>query len=127
MLPLIEIPRIDDDRGSLCVLEKLPFPIRRVYFLHDVQPGSLRGGHSHRKLHRWLVAAAGGFRVKLDGAFSVRLYRPDRAIYIAPLRWLELSDFSPGAVCLVLASEEYDAEDYIRNPREWSALTGQVL
>ena len=97
--------------------------------MHDVQPGSHRGGHAHRTLERWLVAVAGGFRATLhgaDGFHSLRLYRPDRALYVPPMAWLELSDFSPGAVCLVLASEEYDAGDYIRDRAEWEALTRQA-
>lgn len=122
MLPLIPIPRIDDDRGSICVLERLPFAIRRVYYLTDVQPGAARGGHAHRTLDRWLVAPAGGFRATLDGRDSVRLYRPDRALHVAAGRWLELSDFSPGAVCLVLASAEYDEADYIRDKDEWKRI-----
>lgn len=122
MLPLIELQRIDDDRGSLCVIERLPFPIRRVYFMHDLQPGSRRGGHAHRTLERWIVAIAGGFRATLDDGDSVRLYRRDRALYVAPMRWLDLSDFSPSAVCLVLASEEYDPQDYIRDKEEWQKL-----
>ncbi len=127
MLPLINIPRIDDDRGSLCVIEAVPFPIKRIYYLLDVQPGAARGGHAHRNLQRWLVAVAGGFRATLDGADSVRLYRPDRALYVAPMRWLELSDFSPGAVCLVLASAPYDPQDYIRERAEWECLTPTAL
>ncbi len=125
MLPLIELQRVDDDRGSLTVAQAFPFPVRRLYWMHDVQPGSLRGGHAHRSLKRWIVAVAGGFRATLDESDTVRLYRPDRALYVAPMRWLELSDFSPGAVCLVLASEEYDASDYIRDRAEWLALTRQ--
>lgn len=127
MLPLIDIPRIDDDRGSLCVLERLPFTVRRVYYIFDVQPGSERGGHAHRTLDRCLVALAGGFRVTLDGTDSVRLYRPDRALHVGRMRWLELTDFSPGSVCLVLASAEYDAEDYIRDRSEWSSLTSRTV
>ena len=122
MLPLIDLQRIDDDRGSLCVVQGVPFQIRRLYYFVDVQPGSVRGGHAHRTLERWLVAVSGGLRATLDGSEGVRLYRPDRALYVAPMRWLELSDFSPGAVCLVLASAEYDAGDYIRDRAEWERL-----
>ena len=122
MLPLIEIPRIDDDRGSLCIAERLPFQVRRVYWIFDIQRDSMRGGHAHKSLHRWLVALSGSFTVRLDRIEEGRLYRPDRAIYVAPMRWLELADFSHGAVCLVFASEEYDAADYIRDIDEWRSL-----
>ena len=100
------------------MIQGLPFPIKRLYYMTDVQPGAHRGGHAHKTLERWLVAPAGGFRATLDGE-SVRLYRPDRALYVAPMRWLELSDFSQGAVCLVLASAEYEEQDYIRDRGAW--------
>ena len=122
MLPLIDIPRMDDDRGSLCVFEGLAFPVRRAYWIFDVQPGSHRGGHAHRTLDRYLIALSGGFRVRLDRADSVRLYRPDRALRVAPMRWLDLDDFSPNAVALVLASAEYAESDYIREFAEWEAI-----
>lgn len=123
MLPLIEIPRIDDDRGSLCVFQGFAFPVRRVYFIFGVDHMAARGAHAHRTLHRYLIAIAGSFLVTLDaGQTSLYLCRPDRALYVAPMRWLDLAEFSKDAVCLVLASAEYDAEDYIRDRAEWERM-----
>ena len=123
MLPLIDIPRIDDDRGSLCVFEGFAFPVLRAYWIFDVQPMSSRGGHAHRTLDRYLIALHGGFRATLDKADSVRLYRPDKALRVEPMRWLDLDWFATGSVCLVLASAEYEESDYIRDLAEWQALT----
>ena len=126
MLPLIEIPRVDDDRGSLCILERLPFAIARVYYIFDVQPGSSRGAHAHRTLDRYLIALHGGFRVTIDRADSVRMYRPDRALRVGPMRWLELDDFASHSVALILASAPYDEADYVRDYGEWQDLTRAV-
>ena len=95
----------------------VPFPVRRVYFLYDLARGAERGGHAHRELEQVLVAAAGSFDVVLhDGRTSttVRLDRPDQGFYVTTGTWRELKNFSPGAVCLALASLPYDESDYIR-------------
>ncbi len=127
MFPLIDLQRIDDPRGSLTVAQGFPFDVKRVYWLHGIQGGAKRGGHTHRALHRWLIAVSGALTVRLDcERATLRLNDPAKALYVAPMRWLELEDFSPHAVCLVLASAEYDPEDYIRDEAHWRRVTGRA-
>ncbi|WP_410529800.1 sugar 3,4-ketoisomerase [Tamlana sp. I1] len=117
--PIIEIPKIKDYRGNLAVIEKevIPFTIARVYYLFDVPSGSARGGHAHKNLTQFLVALSGSFDVVLkDGKDQNRLTlnNPSKGLLIKPGIWRELENFSSGAVCLVLASNVYEEEDYIR-------------
>jgi dTDP-4-dehydrorhamnose 3,5-epimerase-like enzyme len=118
---LIELPRVHDRRGNLTFIESrqhVPFPIERVYYLYDVPGGSQRGGHAHRALHQVIIAASGSFDVLLkdgQGEKRVTLNRSYFGMYVPPMIWRELDEFSSGAVCLVLASAHYDEEDYIRD------------
>lgn len=117
---LIEVPTRADARGALSFLEEgngLPFAVKRIFYMHGIPPGAERGAHAHRKLEQLLIAISGSFEVKLEGhagehAFS--LDRPDRALYVPPMTWTEVRNFSPGAVCVVLASDRYDESDYLR-------------
>jgi hypothetical protein len=117
---LIDLEQHTDERGSISVVESeqtTGFPIRRVYYLHDLTGGSSRGGHAHRHLEQLFVAAHGGFTITLDDGFRQAEYRldsPGTALYVGPMVWRHLSDFTPGGVCLVLASEHYDEGDYYR-------------
>ncbi|MRX40073.1 WxcM-like domain-containing protein [Flavobacterium sp. LC2016-23] len=118
-IQLIEIPKIQDRRGNLSVIEgdTIPFASKRVYYLYDVPSGSKRGGHAHKKQQEFLIALSGSFDVVLkDGKTSqtVTLNRPNLGLLIVDGIWRELRNFSSGAVCLVLASDEFDEEDYIR-------------
>jgi hypothetical protein len=108
---LVRLPTIRDSRGCLTVAEGLPFVVKRVYFLHHIT--GPRGGHAHKNLDRLMIAISGEFTITLDGA-PVRMWTPEEAIRVLPNTWLELTDFTPGAICLVLASDEYDEKDYIR-------------
>ena len=119
---IVELDKHHSDRkGNLCVVEnggELPFDVKRVYYLYDVPGGENRGSHAHRNLEQLIVAASGSFRVTLDDGKCRRsffLNRPYLGLYIKPGMWRELEDFSSGAVCLVLASEIYDPNDYIRD------------
>ena len=121
-IELREIPKISDPdgRGNLSVVERdfLPFTIKRVYYLYDVPSSSTRGGHAHKELHQFLIALSGSFDVVLDNGQTRRtitLNKPDRGLLIPNGVWRELENFSSGAVCLSLVSEEYSEEDYIRN------------
>lgn len=118
-IDIIDIPRITDPRGNLAVIEKdtLPYEVKRVYYLYDVPSDAYRGGHSHKECLEFLVALSGSFEVVLDDGTSkkrVTLNKPNKGLLIPTGVWRELENFSSGAVCLVLASEEYEEADYIR-------------
>jgi hypothetical protein len=115
---LISIPKITNRAGNISVVESdklLPFSIKRIYYLYDIPAGKNRGGHAHRELKQLLVAASGSFEVELfDGIDRKKVFlnRPDIGLLIVPGIWRELTDFSSGSVCLVLASEVYSEIDY---------------
>ena len=114
-----------DARGKLVAIEEqkdIPFPIRRVYYIYATQPGVARGFHVHKKLEQVAVCVSGRCRMVLDDGRrreSVWLDRPDRGLYIGPMIWHEMHDFSEDCVLLVLASDVYDEEDYIRDHGEF--------
>lgn len=116
---IIELPKIMDPRGNLTVAEQMknvPFDIKRVYWTYDVPGGESRGGHAHKNLYQLVVAMSGSFNVTLDNGTerkTVLLNHPWQGLIIEPGTWRTLDDFSSGAVCMVLASELYDEEDYI--------------
>ncbi len=116
---IIELPKITDPRGNLTVAEQMknvPFEIKRVYWTYDVPGGESRGGHAHKDLYQLVVAMSGSFIVTLDNGkeqVTVLLNHPWQGLLIEPGTWRTLDDFSSGAVCMVLASELYDEDDYI--------------
>ena len=116
-----DLPRITDVRGNLSYIEGpslVPFDIRRIYYLYDVPGGADRGAHAHKALHQLVIALSGAFDIVLDDGKdrkSIRLDRAYKSLYICPMIWRTLNNFSSGAVCLVLASERYDEADYIRD------------
>jgi dTDP-4-dehydrorhamnose 3,5-epimerase-like enzyme len=116
---IIELPKITDVRGNLTFIEQnnhIPFDLKRVYYLYDVPGGETRGGHAHKQLQQFIVAAMGSFDVILDDGFEKKRFHLNRSyygLYIPRMVWRELDNFSSGSVCLVLASELYEKEDYI--------------
>lgn len=123
---MIELDKHHSDRkGNLTVVENeetLPFDVKRVYYLYDVPGGESRGAHAHRDLEQFIIAASGSFKVTLDDGKCKRTFflnRPYQGLYVKPGMWRDLEDFSSGAVCMVLASEVYQAEDYIRDYDEF--------
>lgn len=129
--PVIELPKIHNPAGNITIVHNngsLVPDIKRVYYLYDVPGGSVRGGHAHKFLNQIIIAASGSFDILLDDGLHkkiVQLNRPNYGLIVVPGIWREIANFSSGAICLVLASEKYDAEDYLRNYSdflEWKSL-----
>jgi hypothetical protein len=122
---IIPLRTIDDPRGSLTFVEgerDLPFAIKRVYHLYGVPPAGERGAHAHRQLQQVIIAVAGSFAVHVDDAVSrrvIHLDSPVQGLLIPPGIWRDMRGFSGSAICLVLASELYDAADYVRDYDEF--------
>lgn len=118
---VIELPKISDPRGNLSFIEggqHIPFNIKRVYYLYDVPGGSDRGAHAHKNLHQFIIAMSGSFDVVIDDGKEKKRFHLNRSyygLYMCPMMWRDLDNFSSGAVCVVLASERYDVSDYIRD------------
>lgn len=115
---LIDIPRRTDERGALCFAENchLPFRVERVFWIFGVPEGKTRGGHAHRTCAEVVFPVNGSFDMFVDDGQTRRTFhmeRPDQGIYIGPEVWCELRNFAPGTICVVVASQEYDAEGYI--------------
>ncbi len=125
---IIDIPIVHDQRGNLSVVESnelIPFEIKRLYYLYDVPGGATRGGHAHKNLRQLIIAANGSFDVVLSDGKTKRTFSLNRSykgLYIPVMTWREIENFSSGAVCMVLASEHYDASDYIRSYKEFKKL-----
>jgi dTDP-4-dehydrorhamnose 3,5-epimerase-like enzyme len=117
---LFDLPRINDPRGNLTFVEAnrhIPFDIRRVYYLYDVPGGAERGGHAHKGLHQLIIAMSGSFDIHLDDGCAkktIHMNRSYNGLYVCPMIWREIDNFSSGAVCMVLASDYYDEQDYYR-------------
>jgi UDP-2-acetamido-3-amino-2,3-dideoxy-glucuronate N-acetyltransferase len=129
---LIALPDIGDERGFVLVAQahaQVPFDIRRLFVLHDVPPGGARSHHAHRAQHQLLIMLQGRCAAVVDdGAVrtEIVLDRPSIALHAPPMLWLELGDFSAGAICAVLTSGDYDEADYIRDRAEFEALARDV-
>lgn len=125
---LIELPKIQDHRGNLTFLEggrHVPFDIKRVYYLYDVPGGAARAAHGHKALHQLMIAMSGSFDVTLDDGREKKVFHLNRSyngLYIPPMMWRDLDNFSSGAVCMVLASEFYDENDYYRDYHEFMTV-----
>lgn len=122
---IIDLPKVTDQRGNLTFVEggrHVPFEIKRIYYLYDVPGGAERGGHAHKALQELIIAMSGSFDVVLDDGAQkkrVHLNRPYYGLYVPTMLWRELDNFSSGAVCMVLASNLYDEQDYYRNYRDF--------
>lgn len=118
---LLHLAVSSDERGSLVAVESgtgLPFEIRRVYYIFGAKPGVARGHHAHVELTQWAICVSGACSITLDSGrqcTEVRLDHPNEALEIGPMIWREMRDFTPDAVLLVIASEEFDEADYIRD------------
>jgi hypothetical protein len=127
---ILELPKISDPRGNLTFIEsgsQIPFNIQRVYYLYDVPGGSERGGHAHKALHQLIIAMSGSFDVVLDDGLvkkRIHLNRSYFGLYVCPMMWRELDNFSSGSVCMVLASNKYDEDDYYRDYSKYLLAQG---
>jgi hypothetical protein len=127
---IIDLPRIEDPRGNLTFIEAgghVSFDIRRVYYLYDVPGGASRGGHAHKDLSQLMIAMSGSFDVILDDGLTktrVHLNRSYYGLFICPMVWRELDNFSSGSVCLVLASNHYSESDYYREYADYKLARG---
>ncbi len=124
-LRIINLPKIQDVRGNLSVVEgnTLPYEIKRVYYLYDVPSGAERGGHAHIAQQEFLIALSGSFDVILKDGIdqkTVSLNKPNSGLLIPHGIWRELQNFSAGSVCLVLVSEMFQESDYIRDFDEFN-------
>lgn len=129
---LIDLPKIADVRGNLTFIEgtrHIPFEIKRVYYLYDVPGGAVRAGHAHKTLAQFLIAMSGSFDVTLDDGIEKKKYHLNRSyygLYIPPMVWREIDNFSSGSVCLAAVSEFFDEADYYRDYSEFlRAVRGQ--
>jgi uncharacterized RmlC-like cupin family protein len=122
---LLKLPKIHAESGNITAInngKEVDFSIKRCYYLYDVPAGASRGGHAHKSLHQLIIAASGSFEVIIDDARhkkTISLNQPDQGLYLPPGLWRELDNFSAGSICLVLASEKYSEEDYIREYAEF--------
>jgi hypothetical protein len=121
----VDLPKISDPRGNLTFIEAdrhVPFCISRVYYLYDVPGGAERAGHAHKALHQLVIAMSGSFDIHLDDGIeqkTIHLNRSYYGLYLCPMIWRTIDNFSSGSVCMVLASEYYDESDYYRNYEEF--------
>lgn len=115
---IIDLPVISNPKGNLTFIESnehIPFDIQRVYYLYDVPGGAERGGHAHKQLHQLIIALSGSFDILLDDGNEKKLFHMNRSyygLYVCPMIWREINNFSSGSVLMVLASEKYDPDDY---------------
>ena len=122
---LIELPKISDSKGNLTFIEgmeHIPFDIKRTYYLYDVPGGSTRGSHAHKNLHQFIVAMSGSFDVVLFDCYREKRFHLNRSyygLYVGPLMWRTLDNFSSGSVCMVLASAPYEEADYVRDYKDF--------
>lgn len=127
---LVNLPKISDPRGNLTFVEggsHVPFDIKRVYYLYDVPGGAERGGHAHKGLHQLIIAMSGSFDVVLDDGMEkkrIHLNRSYNGLYVCPMIWRELDNFSSGSVLMVLASNVYDEDDYYRDYSDYLSARG---
>ncbi|MGP1717886.1 MAG: sugar 3,4-ketoisomerase [Methylophilus sp.] len=118
---IIELPKIHDPHGNLTFVQNddtLPFTMQRVYYVYDVPGGAERGGHAHKNLHQFIVAMSGSFDITLDDGKDKKTFHLARSyygLYVCPMIWREIDNFSSGSVLMCLASEKYSEADYHRS------------
>lgn len=127
---IIELPKVSDPRGSLTYVEnhnQIPFDIKRIYYIYDVPGGSERGSHAHKDLQQLIIAMSGSFDVVLDDGREKKRFHLARSyygLYVCPMIWRQLDNFSSGSVCVVLASNLFNDDDYYRDYDEFLRVKG---
>lgn len=125
---IIHFPKIHNRAGNITAVQnniEIPFAVKRVYYLYDVPGGEARGAHAHQVLEQLIIAASGSFDVSIDDGRSkktIHLNRPYMGLHLKPGMWRDISNFSSGAICLVLASELYNESDYVRDYKEFLVM-----
>ena len=126
---LISLPKIIDIRGNLSFIEEenqIPFKIKRIYWIYDVPGGEIRGAHAYKTLNEFIVALSGSFEVILDDGKGKKKYSLNRSyygLYVPKMIWRSMENFSTNALCLILASDEYKPEEYLRDYNEFKKAT----
>ena len=129
---ILPLNKIHNRAGNITIVEgnkNVPFDVKRIYYLYDIPGGEDRGGHAHKELKQLIVSASGSFNVLLDDDINkkiVTLNRPDYGLLVVPGIWRELMEFSSGSICLVLASEVYNEQDYIREYSEFKTYKNGI-
>lgn len=129
---IIELPQVHSIAGNITAIENnknIPFEVKRIYYLYDIPGGEDRGAHGHKELQQFIIAASGSFDVNIDDGLNKRTFslnHPNRALHLVSGMWRELSNFSSGAICLVLASEKYEEKDYIRDYTDYLKIKNIV-
>lgn len=127
---LVDLPKISDPRGNLTFIEAgrhVPFSMERVYYLYDVPGGAERGGHAHKALHQLIIAMSGSFDITLNDGSEEKRFHLNRSyygLYVCPMIWREMDNFSSGSVCLVLASRYFEESDYYWDYNEFTTALG---
>lgn len=127
---IINLPKIEDPRGNLSFIEEnnhIPFSIRRVYWIYDVPGGEVRGGHAYKTLNEFIIALSGSFDVILNDGTGEKKYSLNRSyhgLYVPQLIWRRVENFSTNALCLILASNIYNENDYIRDFNNFKKILG---
>ena len=130
---MIDLPKILDERGNLSFIEELnhiPFKIKRTYWIYDVPGGEVRGGHAYKTLHEFIVALSGSFDVVLDDGTIKKIYSLNRSyfgLYVPNMIWRSIENFSTNALCMILASDRYNENDYIRDYEEFKKSNNPEL
>lgn len=128
---LVDLPKITDARGNLTFVEDgklIPFKIKRVYYLYDIPENSSRAGHAHKNLSQLIIALSGSFEITLNDGFNSKkltLNKPNEGLYLPPMIWRDITNFSLGAICLCLASDTYQESDYYRNLNDFYSSTSK--
>ena len=130
---IIDLPKIENRSGNITVIENnldIPFEVKRIFYLYDIPGGESRGAHAHKECHQFLVSASGSFEVHLDDGINkktVMLNQPYKGLNVPPGIWASEINFSSGAICLVMTSDMFDKDDYIRDYQDFLKFKNEIF